>query len=74
LVISNDSDLAEPIRMVRQRFKRPVVVACPYRRCAVELQRAASLVKYIRRSALAQSQLPPVLKDRYGIVRKPVGW
>ena len=74
LVISNDSDLAEPIRIVRERFHRPVVIACPHRRCAVELQRAASLVKYIRRSALERSQLPPVVHDRYGTVRKPPGW
>jgi len=65
---------AEPIRIVRQRFRRPVVIACPHRRCALELQRAASLVKYIRRSALERSQLPPVVQDRYGTVTKPPGW
>jgi len=74
LIISNDSDLAEPIRIVRQRFKRRVVVACPYRRCAMELQRVASLVKYIRRSALKRSQLPPVLTDAHGTIKKPPEW
>jgi hypothetical protein len=42
LVISNDSDLTEPIRMVKQKFNLPIVVMSPYPTVTNKLRRAAS--------------------------------
>ncbi|MCX5789456.1 MAG: NYN domain-containing protein [Elusimicrobia bacterium] len=73
-VISNDSDLAEPIRLVAQEVKKPVVVLCPAQRPARELLRVASEFKRIRRGALEASQFAPVLTDEHGGFHRPAGW
>jgi hypothetical protein len=74
LVVSNDSDLAEPIRMVRQKFGLPVGVASPYRRLSYELTQAASYMRQIRQDALRRSQFSVRLSDARGTITKPAGW
>lgn len=74
LVITNDSDLAWPIALVRRELKRPVGVLYPPRKLSVELQRVASFVRPIRPGALSASQFPPTLRDARGVLTKPAIW
>lgn len=79
LVISNDSDLALPIGMVRDRLKRPVGVVNPNPKAKrnytpVELREAATFLRRIRLNALRNSQFPDTLADDNGTFTKPPAW
>lgn len=73
VVISNDSDLVEPIKIAKQRFG-PVGVVCPHKRQSVELKEAASWSVMLYRSYLRQCQLPVQLADAQGSFSKPLDW
>ena len=74
VVITNDSDLALPVRVVRQDLKLPVGIINPHRVQSMVLAREASFVRRVRRGALKESQLPRVIADQFGTIRKPTGW
>ena len=83
VVVSNDSDLAEPIRLVRTRFKRRVIVLHPCSRPgrgrSIELRKAAGLRAgkpslIVREDLLATSQFPPIMTDGAGTLHKPSNW
>ena len=74
VVISNDSDLAEPIKMVVQDLKRPVIVISPFERNTLELARVATSRRKIRKGVLSISQFPVELTDTIGTFRKPEKW
>lgn len=86
LVISNDSDLAEPVIEVQARFGRPVGVALPLlsrnrdgipRRPSKILRDAAAFVRHIgnsRRRLLAECQFPETLSDARGSFSRPPEW
>ncbi len=74
VVISTDSDLALPMRLVRRQLQLPVGLLKPGKRYTNELVRAASFWKPIREGVLAASQLPPQLTDEHGTITKPSGW
>lgn len=77
IVVSNDSDLVEPINLVRYRLGLPVGVLNPERnrkKAAPSLVEIASFYKRIPKSTLAASQFPQTLTDQYGTITKPVGW
>jgi uncharacterized LabA/DUF88 family protein len=74
VVISTDSDLVLPMRLVRRQLQLPVGLLKPGKRFADELVRAASFHKQIREGALAASQLPPQLTDANGTITKPSAW
>src|SRR5690606_26515199 len=44
VVVTNDSDLVEPIRLVRQDLGLPVGILNPYPKSAVEIQRTATFI------------------------------
>ena len=71
MVVSNDSDLAEPIRLVRQKFGKKVLVmrTCSHvRALSVELRRVASKSLIVDASLLPTSQLPATLADAHGTI------
>jgi hypothetical protein len=74
VVISNDSDLAEPIRVAEQELGVRVGVVNPHpaRRRSRILQ--SSFFKQLRVSTLAGCQLPPVLHDERGKIHRPASW
>ena len=73
VVISNDTDLVVPIRMVSAERNRPVFVVCPGRwQMAPQLRNAASHVRHIRSSVLRAAQLPNPLPGT--AISKPEGW
>jgi uncharacterized LabA/DUF88 family protein len=74
VVVSNDSDLLEPIRIVTQRLGKPVGILNPHRVPSVALLPHARFVKQIRPGVLASSQFPNVLSDARGTFSKPAGW
>jgi NYN domain len=76
VVISTDSDLALPMRLVRTRLQLPVGLLKPGKRrsFANELVRAATFYKPIRKGVLAASQLPVQLRDAHGTITKPSAW
>jgi uncharacterized LabA/DUF88 family protein len=74
VVVSNDSDLVEPIKVARYDLKKIVGVLYPHQRPSVELRRYATFMKPIRQGVLAASQFPPVLQDAHGRFHKPATW
>lgn len=74
VVVSNDSDLLEPIKVVTQRLGKPVGILNPHRSPSVALLPHARFVKQIRRGVLANSQFPTVMTDARGTFSKPAGW
>lgn len=74
VVVSNDSDLVEPISVVRREFGLTVGVLNPHERPARDLLRVASFYKPLRKGLLQACQFPPTLVDAHGEITKPKGW
>lgn len=78
VLISNDSDLAEPLRIIRADFGKVVgllpPVLNPNRHISIELRHQADFMREIRASSLARSQFPPILADEIGAFSKPATW
>ncbi len=73
-VITNDSDLSEPVRIVRQELKLPVGIINPHKKASLQLQKDASFVKSIRPWVLKSSLFPNSLSDADGNIIKPAAW
>ncbi|MBE2181298.1 MAG: NYN domain-containing protein [Chthoniobacterales bacterium] len=74
VVLSNDSDLLEPIRIVRRRFRKTVGLINPQKRLSYALQPEVDFYKQIRRGVLEASQFPDSLTDSQGTFHKPPTW
>lgn len=74
VLVTNDSDLAEPIRLVTQELGLPVGVLYPGKQQSRVLCRYASFVRPIRTGVLAASQFSPDLTDQHGVFQKPATW
>jgi hypothetical protein len=77
VVVSNDSDLATPIRIVRKKFNRPVLALLPCtkgRPSSVELRKVASKGVMVDAAHLPLAQSPPNLTDAKGTFHKPASW
>ena len=76
VVVSNDSDLASPIRYVSHDLELRVVVVNPDARTSThnDLVESATYVRRIWKSHLRKSQLPPTVTDEHGVITKPAGW
>lgn len=74
VVISNDSDLAEALRLVRTELKLRVGLLCPCKPASRNLSQWCAFVRYIDQVALAASQLPSTLVDTKGTIHRPPTW
>jgi hypothetical protein len=78
VVISNDSDLATPIAMVRRKLGLPIGVINPNTRARYPLHRslaqAATFQRRLREKTLAECQFPSQLTDSHGTITKPSRW
>ena len=75
IVVSNDSDLAEPIRIVKNELRKRIVILNPHReRPSAELHKIADQFIDIRAKHLAGSQFPVRLRDGRGEFEKPSAW
>lgn len=74
VLITNDSDLLEPLRIVTTELGKQVGILNPQRHPAFVLAKAATFFKKVRSGVLGASQLPDELADADGTFRKPTGW
>ena len=76
VVVSNDSDLAAPIRYVSRDLGLRVVVVNPDSQTSThnDLVDSATYVRRLWKSHLRKSQLPPTLTDVHGVITKPSAW
>ena len=71
VVISNDSDLAEPVRIAQSEAGIKVGVINPHKAKYRSRRLQGTFFKQLRPSVLAQTQLPAVLHDAQGTIHKP---
>lgn len=74
VIVSNDSDLKEPIAQVRRRFRKTIGLLNPQRHPSQALVPLAHFVKPIRYAAIDRAQFPGELADAVGLFRKPARW
>jgi uncharacterized LabA/DUF88 family protein len=75
VVVSNDSDLAESLRMLKQQHKKLiglVTPGAPQRKTSRQLQQYADFIKPVRAWALKSSQLPDHIPGTN--IHKPKSW
>jgi uncharacterized LabA/DUF88 family protein len=77
-VMSNDSDLEEPVRMVKQEFGKNIGIIAPLRDprqyVTPRLARHADYIMRISKKTLQACQFPPTLSDARGAFHKPPQW
>lgn len=73
-VISNDTDLEEPLRIVKDELGKGVALLHPSKYPSGELGKHATTVRRIRAGALRAAQFPTELTDAEGTFRKPASW
>jgi hypothetical protein len=71
-VLSNDTDLVEPIRIVAEELGLPVGLLCPVPKPAESLARVASFIRHIRIQHLHASQFPDVIPGT--AISRPITW
>lgn len=74
VVVSNDSDLSEAIRIVTQELGKPVGIINPYDRFSKTLIKYSSFQKTAREHTVLGSQFPASLTDATGTFIKPSSW
>jgi hypothetical protein len=74
VLITNDSDLAEPVRIVRYDLGLPVGILNPHHAHSSVLKKLATFSKRIRQGDLIASQFPLPLTDGKGTFHKPASW
>lgn len=74
VVITNDSDLVEPIRLVRADLGLEVVVLAPTDRFSTALSSAASVYRPITEGTYRAAQFRTELHDETGDFHRPEGW
>ena len=75
VVVSKDTDLREPIRIVKNELNLPVGLLCPDGDVPQGLRQVASFVRHISKSDLAHSQFPdPVIGLTGEKIHKPPHW
>lgn len=78
VIVSNDSDLAEPIRIVRNELRLKIGLISPTylndRHPSRQLAMHADFIKRIRKGVLQDSLLPDPVSSSQGPIHKPLGW
>ena len=74
VVVSNDSDLLEPIKIVRDQLGKKVGILNPHKRPSRALLPHIDFIKQIRTGVLQASQFPATMRDQHGTFTKPIAW
>lgn len=74
VVISNDSDLLGPIKIVRDELKKKVGILNPHKNPSRAILPHIDFIKQIRPGVLSASQFASELSDQKGIFTKPTEW
>jgi len=76
VLVSNDSDLAEPLRLIKSQFNKTIGLVFPNcdnnRKPSRQLNQYADFTKHIRQGILQDSQLPNQIPGTD--IRKPIEW
>lgn len=77
VIVSNDSDLTEAMRLVKNQHQKKIGLIVPvgqskHRRISKELMRYADFIKEIRKGILKNSQLPEKIPGT--VLKKPDSW
>lgn len=73
VLITNDSDLAEPVRIIRE-LGYPVGILNPHQHHSTVLKQHATFLKRIRQGDLIASQFPLHMSDAKGTFHRPASW
>jgi len=73
-LISNDTDLVEPLRVIREEIGKGVALLSPSKYPSPLLAKYATTMRQIRPGALRASLFPDVLRDSEGTFSKPSSW
>lgn len=75
VIVSNDSDLAEVVKIVTQEMKSELGIINPSpRRFSQELNKYSSFKKRARDNQILTSQFPASLTDKVGTFTRPTSW
>lgn len=76
ILVSGDSDLVPPMRVIRNRLKsKSLIAAFPPNRYSNELAKIVNGVMHINENVLRRSQLPNTLTRADGyLLRRPIEW
>jgi uncharacterized LabA/DUF88 family protein len=74
VLITNDSDLETPVRLVRRELGLHVGILNPHSTHSCSLKQWATFVKRIRQADIALAQFPTTMTDAKGTFTKPAGW
>jgi len=74
IVITGDSDLVEPIKIIVNELKKKVTVINPQIRPSAELKRVASKYHNLNPKVLGSCLFPPNMTDAVGPFHKPPTW
>lgn len=74
VIISNDSDLLEPIKITRAALNKEIGILNPFQRASKQLVSHSDFIKQIRQGVLKVSQFATTLTDANGKFTKPTGW
>ncbi len=74
IIVSNDSDLLEPIKFVREELGKSIGILNPQKNTSIVLEKQALFIKKIRKGVLSKSLFPNTLVDAKGKFSKPSIW
>lgn len=74
VLVSNDSDLLEPVRVLTEELGIQVGILNPHKKPARQLLEHSTFFKQIRAGVLGDSQFPVKLQDDHGFIHKPPAW
>jgi len=74
VLVTNDSDLAQPVSMVRNELKLGIGILNPHQQHSQQLKQLATFIKRIRQSDLIAAQFPSPMIDATGTFTKPSSW
>jgi uncharacterized LabA/DUF88 family protein len=74
VVVSNDSDLVTPVRIITREIGLQVTVISPFNRNNIQLMEVSTNVKKIREGVLRESQFPEQMQDMIGKFYIPEKW
>lgn len=74
VIVSNDSDLIGPIRIVREQLHKSAGALNPHKNPSRAMLPHLDFYKPIREGVLQAAQFDPTLTDRHGAFTKPPTW
>ena len=74
VVISNDSDLKEPVELAQSELGIAVGVVNPHRPDRRSRALRPTFFRQIREKDLQLCQFPATLRDSHGVIHRPAGW